>query len=497
MNEGTINRKYRHVFKNAGWCLLALLPWLTLLILSIASGHNCLDGRPFWSDEVDYWREIYSFSNASDGWFGYNGFDGYPAKIGTWGCHGISPLLAYGLWSVIFGWTPSSIVICNAVMCSAAFAIFCFLARPSTVSTICIALVWLLYPPILQYAPSSMMEMPQYAGIIVYLGVVARMWKAERPSWLIIAFAWVVFMAGLRVSNVVFFIPLVLIGSNFRVCKRFWVLFAVAFVLFAASYLFFGVFNSGYPGGFLSSLADLGGAEAKASALATHAINNIQAFFARGEGLPQVSQRYAYFAVFVTCTAYAAWGHVKLGAEDQALAKAAATSAFTLGALWLIVVFAYDVFDWRDYRTLAPVLFAALVALCLAASGKRGVFLRAGCVAFCALLLVGGWSAFPTSSAFEAGRYEKPAEAPQSLSEADIAPMGDEPQDRTIVLLDGWQPEWLWYGMPPEMGIVASTSSAGIPYSDAAYVGFPANKEAPSGYETVWQGEDGAIAKRA
>lgn len=81
------------------WLCVIVAPLLVIAIRSIAVHNNVLLGRPVWSDELLYWREIFSFSKSSlnigytEGWLG----PGYEAKLGPLGCHGIAPIFGVGM----------------------------------------------------------------------------------------------------------------------------------------------------------------------------------------------------------------------------------------------------------------------------------------------------------------------------------------------------------------------------------------------------------------
>ena len=92
-------------------------------------GYNVLLGLPIWNDEVDYWRELFSFSNCGFA-FGKHGFSlGYTAEIGPFGCHGISPIIAWGWYALLFGWNGNSIVIANIILLEISYLLFVILAK--------------------------------------------------------------------------------------------------------------------------------------------------------------------------------------------------------------------------------------------------------------------------------------------------------------------------------------------------------------------------------
>lgn len=497
-------------------------------LLSLLSGHDCFAGIPVWSDELDYWREMYSFASSSDGAFGYYGFDGYPAAVGEWGCHGIAPLLVYGPFALTFGWGAHSIVVCNGFFCMACVLVFCALLRPSSSQAVLMAVLWMAYPPLLLYAPSSMMELPQYGCFFLYLACALRYARDKRVLWLVLAFACVIYMAGLRLSNIVLFAPLVLLFSGFKPRLRFWALAAVSLAASFACYKFFWLFSAGYPAGFLAALgAGDGAASGPFELLLAHAAQNVQLFFSRGDGAAQISQRLAFALAFGGCVFFAGVSAVaqRMGIRvNVPLMHACVACAFVLGLVWVVVIFAYDVFDWRDYRTLAPFLFAVFVTLIMAAHDEHSggsddgtvadapvwvqrmsrlarvhglALMGVVCIACDAVLLVCAIGSISGSASFEDERYElmSAAEAAHAGS-IELEPVDDGMEGRTMLLVDGSLPRWLAFGASPEIGFVSVTDRSG----DGASYGYafaPAAVEPPLGYERVWENlEDGSVIYR-
>lgn len=488
----------------ASWAVLVGAPWLMLGLLSLLSGHDCFAGLPLWSDELDYWREMFSFAASSDGAFGYYGFDGYPAAVGEWGCHGVAPLLVYGPFALVFGWGAHSLVICNGFLCSVGILVFCVLVRPTAFQALLIALLWMTYLPLLLYAPSSMMELPQYACFFLYLAFLIPYARRRKLLFLVMAFLCVIYMAGQRLSNIVLFAPLVLEFAGFRVNRRFWALAALSLLASFACYKGFWLFSAGYPGGFIAELGD--GSEGGAlGSLLGHAVGNAKLFFSRGDGTTQVSQRLAFAAVFVGCIVLAVRGYCAnrtdgVEREPDPLTRTCASCAFVLGLVWVIVIFAYDVFDWRDYRTLAPFLFATFMALVMAVPAKarrREVLVDGACILCTLALLIGAAGSLAGSAAFETERYDlASATEGERLGAVELEPVDDTPEGRTILLGNGTLPRWLSFGASPEIGAVSPSDRTGEPGA-YGYVLLSGDSPAPEGYEPVWaSAHDGLVIYR-
>ena len=113
----------------AAWALLVASPFLLLLCISLAIGKNALAGLPVWTDELDYWRAVYSWLHVGPA-AGYSGIAELHAPLGALSVHGLSPILLYALPAAVFGWSLHSITLINALWVSAGALAFCLLARP-------------------------------------------------------------------------------------------------------------------------------------------------------------------------------------------------------------------------------------------------------------------------------------------------------------------------------------------------------------------------------
>ena len=107
--------------QRTGWAILILSPFLLLVLLSLAVGHNVLDAYPVWLDELCFWRTLYSW-NAMGMATGSYGVYEQIAPIGTMGTSGIGPLLLYGGFVKLFGLSHHTIMLANATWCSVAAA---------------------------------------------------------------------------------------------------------------------------------------------------------------------------------------------------------------------------------------------------------------------------------------------------------------------------------------------------------------------------------------
>ena len=112
-----------------GWGLLIASPFLLLAAISLVTGHNAFATYPVWSDELDYWRNLFTW-DAVGFHTGYNGLLEEFARVGTLGAHGFTAVMLYGWFVKLFGLGYHTIVLANAVWVSLGAAAYCGLMRP-------------------------------------------------------------------------------------------------------------------------------------------------------------------------------------------------------------------------------------------------------------------------------------------------------------------------------------------------------------------------------
>ena len=149
-------------------------PLIIMLILSLLSGNNMFLSKPYLNDELDYWRLMYSISERGFDFGSTEHLVGYVAPIGPLGSHGLSPVAAWLWYVLLFPMTDSALVIAGVLMLIAAMALLYFIARPGAAELLLMGLFTILYPPLIRYINLSMMEMPCYACVIVYMALLLR-----------------------------------------------------------------------------------------------------------------------------------------------------------------------------------------------------------------------------------------------------------------------------------------------------------------------------------
>ena len=355
-----------HIKKNMAYNLVSLMfigtPFILLLIFFL-TGENPFLSIPEWSDEIAYWSQIRNFADVGFS-NGYQGIWPEISKIGAFGNHGIGPILLYGLYSLIFGWELNSIVICNALWIVMAFTLVRVIIKPRITVMLSIMLMYLMYLPILKYHATSMTEIPNYAILVITFTFLAAYQKSRKSYWVPIIIFVICFSVLYRQINIVLFIPLAYVYSEYKINKKFF----LAAIIFGGTVLLAYSLKSytaaQYSMGYLSSLSSLESLGEVIASLTKHSIQNIIAFISlkSADGLVQIAQRYLYagITIWIAILAFMKRKNSESIAKKYDVEPTFIIAAFVAFTSWGIVIGGYDVFDWRDYRSLAPVLWAVV-----------------------------------------------------------------------------------------------------------------------------------------
>ena len=264
----------------------------------------------------------------------------------------------------------------NKAEFEAALLLMYIIARPGISETLLIALFTLLYPPLVRYINLSMMEMPCYACVIVYMALLLRYEKEQsgalpRSFWTLpLLFVCGLYCTLLRMSNVVLFFPAILIFCHNRLSLK----LLLCLVLYALGTLAFNYCFSLFVAPYPDALYTLMQSDSLAELLRglwlntrTNIINYLDPF--SDNSLPQAMARYFYLLVLL-----ALLGKTLLKREGGRMRltwRWAYFGVFAAGAAGLLIVLTiYYVFDWRDYRTLAPLAYCMVLWLLLRWSGE-------------------------------------------------------------------------------------------------------------------------------
>ncbi len=394
----------RRVLKRLGWALLILSPFLLLTVLSLVMGHNVLDAYPVWSDELCFWRTLYSWDEAGMA-TGYYGMHEQIAPIGTMGTHGIGPLLLYGWFVKLFGLSHSAIMLANALWCSVAAGVFCALRKPRFSVSLLMTGIMMAYAPIILYASTSMTQWFNYALVLLYITFLLG-YQERRKIWLLALCTLTIILGALyRPMYCLLFLPLLLLFCRYQFNVRM-ISFGVPALLISLLCCYLSMQTAApHASGFVYHFIRAENVSTAWHMLLSHTKSNLIDYFIRAKGSPmQDAFRYLYCGITVLCLISS---FIRTDKNENGRLclrtgyRGSIMSCFLLltGAFGFTMLF-YEANDWADLRQLAPYLW--LVAAYLIARHRRVIPLAtlAGCAVSVALLIAQPEGVFTDTNRF-------------------------------------------------------------------------------------------------
>lgn len=374
--------------ENIVYFVFLLLPLVPLAFLCIFTGKNLFLSVPTWSDELDYFREVYSFSRNGLS-FGGSLFVSYGAPIGPFGAHSFSPVVVYGLFSLLFGFNIHSIFIINIVLLSLSMFLCGILVKPKGRELFITVLCFTLFPPMVLYIFTSMIEIPLYAGIIFYYGLY-RKYEEDRKPWLFVLLMLTGTLIVLsRMTYIVILFPAILSLTGYKFNKKTVRNLCIYLVAFLILYKVYNLFCAVYPDWVTEDIKNAPGLVAKLKVVFQNTKENLYRFFLPlGRSYTEVVLRYFYG--FITLFT-GIFSFIKVNSNGVQRTFSAKSFAFFVmaGGLFAMMVTLYDIKDWRDYRTFGPIaLFLLLMLLNDTDFKDCGVGLRYAVFALSAVLLL-------------------------------------------------------------------------------------------------------------
>lgn len=196
-----------------------------------------------------------------------------------------------------------------------------------------------------------MTEVAQYALCIGYGILLYKYIKCPSTKCFIITLIYVSLIAFVRVYYIILLIPFL-----FLLCKpagwKMRCLYVLCYCVYCVSvFAIVSAFTAPYPYGFLVNIFQ-GDIASVLKALCVHTFDNIGRFmYAPDAAHIEQLQRWFYLGVL----GYTCYKGIKARSVMHSCL------ALLLGSFLLVIVGAYDVFDMRDYRVLAPLLYIAVI----------------------------------------------------------------------------------------------------------------------------------------
>ncbi len=370
--------------QTAGWWPASLLTitgpiLIASLLLALFCGGGLWNCVPTWHDEGWYVNEMAVFATA--GWEGgYTVIHEWPARA-EWvrfGTHGPFIPALYGSLARAAGIRHWSLPMFNAGLLVLGSLTWVACCRVPTRQAWVAAFVAMTYWPLILYIPTSMQEVLHLSIAFVLAALTVLLARNSGNRWLLaVALCAVVIAAQLRVTWSLVAVPLMWIALRPTTARQWALLVLCGGTFVGAMYGEAIMLYSPYPNFMRDVLASASDSPLAACGLVViHVLKNIVRYIAPNhDTFVQIAFRYQTLMIAGAAIYYLRKRRSREAATDSRSTPgerparpdlAPAAFGFTLLNLVMIVGFViamYDVFDWRDYRVVAPHLLLALLVL--------------------------------------------------------------------------------------------------------------------------------------
>ncbi len=475
----------------SGAIFLVLCPWIMLFVTILLSKGSIAGSHPVWSDELGYWHEILSLSEKGLN-FGYYSINEQLPQYLSFGTHGFGTISAYVPYASIFGWNFNSMVLANNLYISIAFILLIVATKPSIKKLLLISVFYLTYMPLILYCFTSMSELLSYAILITYFTLLYSYIKAERlkNTLFIILLVFLIYTSFVRVIYIVLFLPVLLEKlkvSQFN--RKFFIALGIWIVISAVIYLTNSLFTAPYPYSYLAELSKSTSVSEYIYELQKHFFQSIGKFFnTEKDTILQILQRYFIFSIFIVLIFKSNIIKPKQGKWNFPL-----FASFLILFLVLIINFAaYDIFDWRDYRVVAPILFGIILFITL--SENTSIIKYA--IGINVVILIVFIFVLPSSyrrSVFAKDRYEK-VELNEDLLSIKYNPNAKSKFENTVVLR-GFEPG-ITLNVPAGIGISTCFEDKYITDSLQSYYLYSPEEVSLQTYQIIRSSDKGFLYRK-
>jgi hypothetical protein len=403
---------------------------------------------PTWSDEVNYWREIYTFRHVGfDG--GYYTLDELPARaaFSHFGAHGPAFAMLFGFIAVVTGWGAVYGPVLNLACLGLAMLAYFWMARLDRWQLLLATLSILVFWPILLYIPTTMQETVQQALAVALAGVFYLLIKNRDQvgaGVYLLGLVLLLVAASLRPTWSPLFVALFLFRTTAISRRRVLLSTLLAAPLVIALFAVYTWLSSPYPNN-LSQMFEAAGRSGRQGVMLFlhHFKHNVYLLW-HGQLLERGLrlQLFAILVIAIGCLAYRGYRNRKIAGDLDGLCL---FHLVNLGSILLIVLAAYDIAEWRDFRVFAPhVLLSILVSVPFA----RRAFVVVPLVANL-LVVVAFASAFRV---FHADHFSpEEARRPSLIAQAIRYEPGGDPWRNTLLVDTGYGSELLQ--LPAGIGV--------------------------------------------
>lgn len=379
---------YKEILKYFFYILFCLSHIILLLILSYVFKCDALMLEPrndgIWNDGVGYWREIFSFANYGFK-TGYIGINELIPKFSQFSTHSFFPALFYYPFAKLLNWPNNGILISNLIFIVICFTGIIFLYKPSIFQTISLTLLYLLFPSIALYAATSMTEILNYGLLALFFVFLYKYCNSEgkiKKYFLFLTLLIGTVCSLYRIIYVILLLIPVFVLSNLKFNKKFIKLFASWVLYSGLVYYINSIFTSPYPHGVLYNFTHTSSLKAAVKMLILNFKFNFKNFFNLNNG----DKIEVYFRLFylLILALYLFLVFFKASFKNSKkdfliLSLREKFNCFYIIQFILlflplfIIMTVYNVYSWRDFRTLSPYLWISFFNLIIY---KRSVVLK-------------------------------------------------------------------------------------------------------------------------
>lgn len=369
-----LNLNSRKILKHFSYICFILSPVILLAILSCAYKQNAFVARPLWSDEIGYWREIYSFAHYGFN-TGYIGINELTPKFGCFSTHGFFPALLYFPFAKVLNWAENGIVIANMLFTFLCFYLVILVIRPQTIDALCLTILFFTFPAVILYVPTSMTELINYGLLSLFFAFFYKFCISDgktKKACLILTLLVGTACCFYRIIYVVLFFAPIFAMSEFRFNKKF-IKLSLLWALYSGGlYYVNSVFTAPYPFGVLYSFTHTVNTKDAFKVLCINFKSNVKNLISPNYGSKiEVYFRLAYLLIAFV---YFSLIFIKISINKRRKNFISLSIAEKLDAFYVIqfamlflplivILIIYDVYGFRDFRALSPFLWASIFSL--------------------------------------------------------------------------------------------------------------------------------------
>ncbi len=360
----TLNRKTDIALRILAGIGIALIPaalwWLWFRI----TGCDILHSHPAISDELGYWRLMYSFSECGPDFGTCGGIINGEPQWGHFGSHGLAPFFAWGWYARLFPWTQESLVQASFIMLEAAYILFALLVHDDFWDMVFSGAVLLCWPYIFLYLGTSMMEIPCCAVTVVYAALFIRYRKKKTRLRFALALICVIYLTCMRYCYALAAFPLLWESCDYRIDKK-TVIVMLAYALgIVFAYWFLTKFEAVYSD-YVLIQADQTDLLGKIRLLWDNFALNVRKYFSfQNRETTEFFQRIIAVVIAALLCVRGLFG------ENRRFYFSLGLTVFGLIVLNLLC---YDIGFQKEFRVMAPMLVFVLLA---AQNGKGSLWLK-------------------------------------------------------------------------------------------------------------------------